>query len=147
MEIDLFAGRFHPLFVHLPIGFILLAFLLELLSWSGRKAINQSLIAFIYLLGGISAVMAVISGLLLSESNAYPPDTLRQHQWMGISTTILAFVLYLLKSRATGSIKLVMALGVVVSVMVAITGHLGGNLTHGETYLVEYAPDFIRKLP
>ena len=31
-------------------------------------------------------------------------------------------------------------------VMLFITGHLGGNLTHGETYLVQYAPKPIRRL-
>ena len=31
-------------------------------------------------------------------------------------------------------------------IMMSITGHLGGNLTHGETYLVQYAPKPIRRL-
>jgi hypothetical protein len=30
--------------------------------------------------------------------------------------------------------------------LVSITGHYGGNLTHGSTYLVEYAPQFLRSL-
>ena len=32
----------------------------------------------------------------------------------------------------------------VVTGLMFVTGHLGGNLTHGETYLVEYAPNPIR---
>jgi uncharacterized membrane protein len=32
----------------------------------------------------------------------------------------------------------------VITVLMFVTGHLGGNLTHGETYLVEYAPNPIR---
>jgi Planctomycete cytochrome C len=32
----------------------------------------------------------------------------------------------------------------VVTALMFVTGHLGGNLTHGETYLVEYAPNPIR---
>jgi hypothetical protein len=35
---------------------------------------------------------------------------------------------------------------VVTFVMMSVTGHLGGNLTHGETYLVQYAPKPIRRL-
>ncbi len=31
-------------------------------------------------------------------------------------------------------------------VMLFLTGHLGGNLTHGETYLVQYAPKPVRRL-
>ena len=34
----------------------------------------------------------------------------------------------------------------VVGVMMFITGHLGGNLTHGDTFLVQYAPTPIRRL-
>jgi hypothetical protein len=30
--------------------------------------------------------------------------------------------------------------------LVSITGHYGGNLTHGSTYLVEYAPQFMRSM-
>ena len=30
--------------------------------------------------------------------------------------------------------------------LVSITGHYGGNLTHGTTYLEEYAPSFLRSL-
>ncbi len=30
--------------------------------------------------------------------------------------------------------------------MLFLTGHLGGNLTHGETYLVQYAPKPVRRL-
>jgi uncharacterized membrane protein len=35
---------------------------------------------------------------------------------------------------------------VVTFVMMSVTGHLGGNLTHGETYLVQYAPKPLRRL-
>jgi hypothetical protein len=31
-------------------------------------------------------------------------------------------------------------------VLVSATGHYGGNITHGSTYLFEYAPGFIRAL-
>jgi uncharacterized membrane protein len=34
----------------------------------------------------------------------------------------------------------------VVAVLMFVTGHLGGNLTHGDTYLVQYAPNAIRML-
>jgi hypothetical protein len=36
------------------------------------------------------------------------------------------------------------ASGVLVLVLVTVTGHYGGKLTHGDTYLVEHAPAFIR---
>jgi len=36
--------------------------------------------------------------------------------------------------------------GIVVLILVSITGHYGGNLTHGTTFLSEYAPGFLRSL-
>jgi mono/diheme cytochrome c family protein len=37
-------------------------------------------------------------------------------------------------------------LGVVLVALVTLTGHFGGNLTHGDTFLVEYAPGPLRRL-
>ncbi|MDB5461074.1 MAG: hypothetical protein JWO72_2815 [Caulobacteraceae bacterium] len=42
--------------------------------------------------------------------------------------------------------KLWVAPVLVVVALMFVTGHLGGNLTHGETYLVEYAPNPVRQL-
>jgi len=39
-----------------------------------------------------------------------------------------------------------LAMGVAVGALVAITGHYGGNLMHGATYWVEYAPAPLRAL-
>ena len=32
-----------------------------------------------------------------------------------------------------------------VLIFLLIVGHQGGNITHGENYLFEYAPDFVKK--
>jgi hypothetical protein len=47
---------------------------------------------------------------------------------------------------ASGSKALFMPASLALVVLVAVTGHYGGNLTHGSTYLVEYAPQFLRSL-
>ena len=43
-----------------------------------------------------------------------------------------------------GAVRL--AAGIAMLVLVSITGHYGGNLTHGTTFLGEYAPSFLRSL-
>ena len=43
-----------------------------------------------------------------------------------------------------GAVRL--AAGLAMLVLVSITGHYGGNLTHGTTYFIEYAPSFLRSL-
>ncbi len=146
MEFELFAGRFHPLFVHLPIGMIILGVLLELISFMRKDDSLNSPIKLCYLIGFFAAVMAVISGLLLSESNAYPVDALNLHKWMGIATMAGALFLYLLKRRPVQNQKLSLPATLGITVLVGMTGHFGGNLTHGEDYLFEYAPGFVQRL-
>jgi len=42
-DIVLFFGRFHPLVVHLPIGFLFFAFILEVFArWKGNKVITEA---------------------------------------------------------------------------------------------------------
>ena len=43
-----------------------------------------------------------------------------------------------------GAVRL--AAGIAMLALVSITGHYGGNLTHGTTFLGEYAPSFLRSL-
>lgn len=144
-----FLGRFHPLVVHLPIGILLLAGLMQLISLRSKsyaRALNPA-ISFTLFWGGISSLGAIFIGWLLSLQGGYDNDTLFWHKWLGILLTFLAFLAWILKSNKLRFKKSIYY--VIFSLMlllVAITGHLGGNLTHGETYLTHYAPDFIKKL-
>ncbi|MFY0627118.1 MAG: hypothetical protein JXR07_12535 [Reichenbachiella sp.] len=142
-DIAIFLGRFHPLVVHLPIGFLMMAFLMW--AWQKlRKSENfDKAIAFCLLLGALSAVAACVIGYLLSTSGGYAYDMLDSHMWAGIVTTILAFVGFILfNDRIKDSIPK-STVGIVLSLMMvglSVTGHIGGSLTHGSTYLTEYAP-------
>lgn len=141
----LFLGRFHPLVVHLPIGFLLFALILELTE---RLVKNQTLSAAVpiaLLSGAISALLACILGYMLSMGGDYDEDMLNGHLWFGVFTTLTAFFAWLVKTDRL-SIKFLqkarpnMALLTVMVVLLSVTGHYGGNLTHGEDYLVKYAP-------
>jgi uncharacterized membrane protein len=65
-EFLLFLGRFHPLFVHLPIGFLIIAFLLECFSRLQRFSEVRHATSLVLLLGTLSAVAAAILGYFLS---------------------------------------------------------------------------------
>ncbi|MCA6073748.1 DUF2231 domain-containing protein [Fulvivirga sedimenti] len=146
MEFELFAGRFHPIFVHLPIGMIILGFLLELIGFIRKNDSLDKPIKLSYLIGFFAAVFAVISGLLLSQSNAYPTEALSLHKWLGISTMLGALVLYFLKRKPEISPPISILSTLALTTLVGVTGHFGGNLTHGEDYLFEYAPAFVQRL-
>lgn len=142
-DIILFLGRFHPLVVHLPIGFLLLAFLMWVYDhWRKSTAFGQA-IAFSLLLGSVGAGAACVIGYMLSLSGGYGDSALDWHMWAGIATTILSAWAYLsftltLPENRTKHIRWA-SLTLMVMVLSA-TGHLGGNLTHGSDYLTEYAP-------
>ena len=57
-----FLGRFHPLMVHLPIGFLLLALILSWLNGRQDSEKGRSLIAYAWLLGALSALAAAMCG-------------------------------------------------------------------------------------
>jgi uncharacterized membrane protein/mono/diheme cytochrome c family protein len=132
LSISDFIGRFHPVLVHLPIGFLLLAVLFYYLS---KKEKYQSLNAAVYyslLLGSIAATLSCITGFLLSQNGEYEEGLVSKHQWLGIALTIVSFIsLYAVKNKKTVAKYLMIAMGL----LIVITGHFGGTLTHGEGYL------------
>ncbi|WP_425235486.1 c-type cytochrome domain-containing protein [Ulvibacterium sp.] len=144
-DILIFFGRFHPLVVHLPIGFLLLAAVAQFASrWPKFLPITPFL-HYLWALGAISAFFAILFGYLLSLSGDYDTDTLFWHQWSGIMVLVLSLACYFIFKRQGKSIQVVKwSLVVLVVITIAYTGHLGGNLTHGSTYLLEYAPNPIR---
>lgn len=141
----LFLGRFHPLVVHLPIGFLIFAFLLELLGRKKKFEDVTSAVPLALFLGFASAVIASGLGYMLSLSGDYDESTLDTHFWFGIATTIITLLAWLvrtdkIKSPKLNTIKANISALTLIVVLISITGHYGGNLTHGSDYLTKYAP-------
>lgn len=133
-----FIGRFHPLLVHLPIGILLLGVLLH---WYSSRSGYENLapaIKVTLLLGAFSAVASCISGWLLAGSGEYDVTTLDRHRWMGIGVAVISVVYYVLYAKKL-SIKItspvLYSISILTVLLLMITGHLGGTLTHGEGYL------------
>lgn len=134
----LFFGRFHPLVVHLPIGLLLLAAVLE---WAPKARFGPAA-RLGWITGGITAVVAVICGWLLAGEGGYGSD-LGWHRWLGVITMVLGLGGVWFTGRFPDKARWY---GLATLVLVTLTGHLGGKLTHGEQYLWQYAPSFIQKL-
>jgi uncharacterized membrane protein len=145
---EIFIGRFHPLIVHLPIGFIMLAFVFETLAFL-VKPMNflKKAVPYMYLAGFIVGVAAVSSGWMLSENGAYPEGALRTHKWMAILSMVLALVLGILRLKKNHlNKKLGVTLSVALVLIISVAGHFGGVLTHGDDYLYEYAPRWFQRM-
>jgi uncharacterized membrane protein len=140
----LFIGRFHPLIVHLPIGFLLLAIVFYFLSFSAYFNSLKNSIPYILFFGTISALLSVIVGWLLASKGGYNEDVLSWHKWLAIALVIISFALWAWSVWGNKNKRITTSLMVTVLILISVTGHLGGTLTHGDRYMFEYAPDFIR---
>lgn len=124
-------GRFHPLFVHLPIGFLVLAIILKTISIKWKNEAINTVMPMILLLSFILSIFTCISGYLLFQSGGYEKELAEKHQWAGIILTLFTGLLYFLRGYT-----LAQQLGwILVTFLLVITGHLGGSITHGEDYL------------
>lgn len=134
LNIVKFLGRFHPVVVHLPIGILLAALLLQSLARREKYATLEAAVPMVLFVGMLSAFAACITGYLLWLGGGYDVTESGWHMWMGISVAMVSVLLY--ARRKTGRIDATYRLmSVGLFVLIVITGHLGGSLTHGSDYL------------
>ncbi len=136
MNLIEFLGRLHPLVVHLPIAFLPLAGLFYLLGQRQRFAFLQKALPITLLLSVLSAIGAVLFGWLLANHGSYDDSTLFWHRWLGIGVLVVALITFAIAANWDSVNQRLLGKSLTVAVILtAITGHLGGSLTHGEDYL------------
>ncbi|MEX2368073.1 MAG: c-type cytochrome domain-containing protein [Balneolaceae bacterium] len=146
-DLVLFFGRFHPFLVHLPIGFLLFAILLEFISIFPRFEYLKSTVSFALAVGGLSALAAGITGYLLSFGGGYDEELLSYHKWLGTSVIILSLVAFILRTYYYDHPvfrKVFRVILIFLAVIVMSAGHFGGSLTHGSDYLFRYMPQTLK---
>ena len=141
-EIIKYLGNFHPVVLHLPIGAFLFTFLLfvsqKYLKSNFNPAVRMGL-----LFSFITSIITSIFGYILHLNGDYDSVLVDRHMWLAIATTILiGFVLYLHKRQKP--YNHVLSSFVFATVLLTITGHNGGSLTHGKDYLK--LPDFEKEI-
>jgi uncharacterized membrane protein/mono/diheme cytochrome c family protein/YHS domain-containing protein len=130
-------GRFHPVVLHLPIGLIIGIFAFELARCVRRDERAEHAPFVLIVLSAIASVVSVITGFFLAREG-YEGIGVEFHRWLGIVTAVLAVLLAFLRNGQRKNPKtgycFTLALQVVT---MAITGHLGGVITHGDDFLTE----------
>jgi uncharacterized membrane protein len=142
-----FLGRFHVLALHLPIGIVIAAVVLDWLSRRPRYAALAHASAFLWAGAAITAVLTAVLGYMHYAEGSFTGPSGEAHRFWGTVTAIEAVGTWWLAARGRrtpGALRL--AAGIAMLALVSITGHYGGNLTHGTTFLEEYAPSFLRPL-
>jgi uncharacterized membrane protein len=146
-----FLGRFHPVFLHLPIGMLLLVLVLEIGHFIPRNRAGYSTRMAMFF-AAASAVVATILGLLLYYgSGIYGEDQLAQRHLNGgiifACGMVAAFIVKVWVDIAGGKgtwLYWTLLLGS--TGVMGLASHDGGSLTHGEDYLTTYAPNSVRKV-
>ena len=135
----LFLGRFHPLLLHLPIGALVVTFFIDISSRFQKKypkAIIRNLLGFT----SVFAIITCFLGYFLSLEGGYQEETLDLHFYTGIGTAILTCTLFLLSLSSKPKVKrFFLPLFIVTLICISVAGHYGSVLTHGESFLTEYA--------
>ena len=147
-----FIGHFHPVLLHLPIGVFILIVMQELGAIFGKRHHDQvaNVAMFPLFFGAASAIVAVIAGFMLYQGGEeYAGNALvERHLWGGLVFAIAAVVTFVLKAWTVAlagnpAFYRLLLFGSV-SIM-GLASHDGASITHGETYLTDYAPAPIRK--
>lgn len=140
ISIPAFIGHLHPAIIHLPIGVLLTALLLQWLGSLPKYQLLRPAVPFVLLAGAFTALISCITGYILSLGDEYDKNLASWHMWMGICTTFVAFLLYAKAKNPQFGVNKTM-LSIALLALIFITGHLGGSLTHGSDYFTKPLAD------
>ncbi len=146
----LFIGRFHPILLHLPVGALGMLCVFELICSTrrGEEKFGEASLLML-MVGAAGAVMAVMAGIMLSREGGYVGGNFTLHQTMGILGTsgVLIALVVRITAMGRGSMELLNAYRALYFISFGIMGlgaHFGGNISHGNKFLTEHAPAFIK---
>ena len=132
-----FLGRLHPLVLHIPIGVYVLIFILQYPMRRMRD--RDDILHSVLIIGALSAVVAAGLGWLLSLEGDHAGDTLEWHRWLGVSFAVTAVglaIIHLLAVKGKVNRTFYHTAFFLNLTLMTAAGHFGGNLTHGEGYLL-----------
>ncbi len=118
-------GRWHPLILHFP---IVLVFVAIIQYWRKDQA------AYWYLTAAtLFTLLSALTGFILSIEGDSKGNLILTHQWLGISIAIFMVTWYAFSSALKANLVRVMHGAMII--LIVLTGHFGGMLTHGEEFM------------
>jgi mono/diheme cytochrome c family protein/uncharacterized membrane protein len=128
-------GRMHPLLLHLPIGLLVISFIL----WIGKKSIDavsfQKIFILVLQITAFTAALTALMGFFLSREGGYDEGILSKHKILGIATAVLSYVVLLIYQSFPDK-NFFLGTAITLSLVVMIIGsHYGSTLTHGEGFV------------
>jgi len=139
-----FLGSLHPLMVHLPIGIILLTIAIDVFMRNKNNSV-QRVITMGWFFSFFSGLLAALFGWFLGDSGYYFEEQINIHRWSGVALVFLSFMIWILlfiNFRFNKSFK--QSINITAIILLMLTGHFGGEMTHGQNYLFDNLP-FVKK--
>lgn len=146
-----FFGRFHFIALHLPIGILALAAIMETCVALKLKSASYlpPAIGFSLKFGAWGAVIAMIFGIIMARKGNFDTAVFYAHQTLGIIATIGIIGTLVLKMLVDGTgrfVALYRGLFAISMIVFSVGAHFGGNMVHGDDYLIKYAPESAAKM-
>ena len=141
-----FLGSLHPLIVHLPIGIVLLTIAIDVFMRNKNNSV-QRVITMGWFFSFFSGLLAALFGWFLGDNGYYFESQIDIHKWSGIAFVSICFIIWLLRYinfRFTKSFN--RSVNLTSIILLTITGHFGGEMTHGQNYLFENLPYTQKKI-
>ncbi len=128
-----FIGKFHPLLVHLPIGFLVLLGLFELSALRLQKQHLTDTSRVVLMFTFPVTLASIVCGWLLAGNGGYEGANVFWHRWLG--TALGLATLLLLGLHWAGMFRLYRWGLIGTLVLLVAASHFGGSLTHGSDFL------------
>ena len=141
-----FLCSLHPLIVHLPIGIVLLTIAIDVFMRNKNNSV-QRVITMGWFFSFFSGLLAAIFGWFLGDNGYYLESQINIHKWSGIAFVSICFILWLLRyTNFRFSKSFNRSVNLTSIILLMITGHFGGEMTHGQNYLFENLPYTKKKI-
>jgi uncharacterized membrane protein len=141
-----FLGRFHVLVLHLPLGILVLAIGFEMVARRRHLALDapsplEPAMPLIWGVGALSALATVALGYMHASEPGFTGPAVNYHRWAGTALAFTATLVWAWRGDAPRSFAKLWPVSLLaLLVLLFVTGHLGGALTHGPDYLTQFAP-------
>ena len=131
----MFAGRFHPVILHLPITLIILLIPFSFYVQKRKEQTDlNSLFELVLHYIALIATLTALAGFLLAAGGGYEPEALQYHKWLGVSIAFVSHALLYLRKAFVSRVAF-WNTALLATLLLTIAGsHYGGTLTHGEGF-------------
>ena len=131
-------GRMHPVILHFPIVLVLIYFVIVL--FVPKKITIEKwyieLTEWILLSASLTAVLTALMGMFLSREAGYDADSITAHKYLGSAISFLLFIIYFSRNFFEQRQVLLKVTAACSAFIIVWAGHLGGDITHGENFVL-----------